>query len=555
MSIFLKAALEYEAMGYCVIPIAEGNKKPPKIEFLEYQTRRATREEITAWWTKWPNANIGIVTGEISGLCVADHDRYKKTYSEETALKYFPDNIVTPIAETPRGGLHQYFICPEGMSGNQGVVPGIDLRANGNYIVAPPSRSDAGDYRWILKPGSNGSCTDEEVPLQELPASYRIIINNSIYRVLQKTEKTELHDVTSVTNSYIWDEGTRDDNLFHVAYSLAKTQNTPEYIRQTLRAIILSWGESDEKWITAKIQSAFDRMGRMEKNWQTEVDCYIAVTDGVFSVTETYSALQAVTKEARTAVRVALSRRKDKTIEKWGKKDGCYIRIETDIPFMDFDEQDEIDSPVILPLELHNYINICQGNIILAAGEFNSGKTTFALNSLILNKNRMPIRYLSSEMKVGELKKRFRLFGLDKERWWPDDECKYVELRNNITSAMIPHGLNIIDYLEFPEADYTRSSEYLRQIHDKLTTGVAIVCIQKKENQRMPRSGDLALEKPRLAVTFTKITTADDNVIGIAEILKAKNVRMGKMDGKKFKYEITKNGSQFKTLIDWGFWK
>jgi len=420
--------------------------------------------------------------------------------------------------------------------------------------VAPPSRSEAGDYRWILRPGSNGSCTNEEVPLQELPAIYIEIINNTIYRALQKIEKTELQDVTNITGNYIWNDGTRDDNLFHVAYSLAKTQNPPEYIRQTLRAIVSSWGESDDKWINAKIQSAFDRLGRIERNYQQEVDNYISITTGAFCITEMYRELQVITPEGKNACRVAINRRKGKTIEKWGKRDGYYIRIETDIPFMDFDEPEEPDSPVILPLELHNYINICQGNIILAAGEFNSGKTTFALNSLILNKNRLPIRYLSSEMKVGEIKKRFRMFGVEKELWWPDENCKYVELRSNLTSAMLPDGFNIVDYLEFPEGDYTMASEYFRQIHDHLTTGVALVCIQKKEKQKMPRSGDLALEKPRLAVTFTKVATNNDNVIGIAEILKAKNVKMGKMDGKKLKYEITRNGSQFKTLVQWGFW-
>jgi hypothetical protein len=167
----------------------------------------------------------------------------------------------------------------------------------------------------------------------------------------------------------------------------------------------------------------------------------------------------------------------------------------------------------------------------------------------------MKIRYISSEMKVGEIKKRFRLFGLPKEAWWPDENCQYVALGNNLCGSLLPDGLNIIDYLEFPGSEYNRAAEYFRNIHDKLTTGVAVVCIQKKENQRMPRSGDMALEKPRLAITFTKMKGENDSIVGIAEVLKAKNVSLGKMDGKRLKYEITNNGSQFKTLIPWGWWR
>jgi len=172
-----------------------------------------------------------------------------------------------------------------------------------------------------------------------------------------------------------------------------------------------------------------------------------------------------------------------------------------------------------------------------------------------MNKNRLPIRYMSSEMKTGEIKSRFRMFGIHKESYWPDENCQYVELRNNISALLLPNGLNIIDYLEFPDGDYTRAAEYMRQIHDKLTTGVAIVCNQQKEGVRLPRSGDLILEKPRLAVTMRKISSDNEDVTGIAEILKAKNVSLGKMDGKRLKYQIMDHGSRFKILINWGWWK
>ena len=60
----LKYALRYEAMGFCVIPLLPGQKEPA-IKWGEYQNRRSTPKEIMEWWKKWPNANIGVVTGQI----------------------------------------------------------------------------------------------------------------------------------------------------------------------------------------------------------------------------------------------------------------------------------------------------------------------------------------------------------------------------------------------------------------------------------------------------------------------------------------------------------
>jgi len=54
---------------------------------------------------------------------------------------------------------------------------------------------------------------------------------------------------------------------------------------------------------------------------------------------------------------------------------------------------------------------------------------------------------------------------------------------------------------------------------------------------------------------FRKVSTESDDVIGIAEIQKAKNVRGGKMDGKKLRYQILDRGSRFKVLNNWGWWR
>jgi hypothetical protein len=107
--------------------------------------------------------------------------------------------------------------------------------------------------------------------------------------------------------------------------------------------------------------------------------------------------------------------------------------------------------------------------------------------------------------------------------------------------------------LEFPEGDYTKGAEYLTRILDKLSTGIAIVAIQKKEGSRFPRSGDLVLEKPRLAIAFSKLEAGVENPQGICEVLKCKFPKLGRFDGKKTQFEIVNNGSSFQVINDWAF--
>jgi len=107
-NMLIKTALEYAGENnFSIIPLQK-NKKP-FIQWAEFQHRKATADEIKAWWSKWPNAMIGIVTGQISGLFVVDCDTQQ---GYETVQELLPDSLQTPIARTPRIGWHIYFQYP-----------------------------------------------------------------------------------------------------------------------------------------------------------------------------------------------------------------------------------------------------------------------------------------------------------------------------------------------------------------------------------------------------------------------------------------------------------
>lgn len=144
-------ALEYLRRGWSVIPIRPHDKRPA-IRWLEYQHRLASEDEIKKWYQRWPDGNVGIVTGVISGLVVLDID--PKHGGDDSIAKLIQEHGPLPHtteATTGGGGRHVYFAHPGGIVRNKvGLVPGIDLRGDGGCVVAPPSVHASGkSYSWL----------------------------------------------------------------------------------------------------------------------------------------------------------------------------------------------------------------------------------------------------------------------------------------------------------------------------------------------------------------------------------------------------------------------
>ena len=132
-----------------------GTKVPDLPELAPYLERRATAEELAGW--SWNG--VGIVTGPVFGILVLDVDGEEG----EAELKKH-GHEATPMARTPSGGLHLYFKHPPGdVRTGIRVAPGLDVKARGGYVVAPPTRGRGGkSYEWIVSP--------QEVETAEAPA-------------------------------------------------------------------------------------------------------------------------------------------------------------------------------------------------------------------------------------------------------------------------------------------------------------------------------------------------------------------------------------------------
>ena len=164
----LQSALAYASFGWAVFPthsIRDGLctcgrpacTSPGKHPLTRHGFKDATTdpEVIRRWWRKYPWANIAIATGEKSGrLLVIDIDckPSRGISGEETWQEVEQGCPATVEVLTGGGGRHLYFNYPDSVKIKSGVGmigPGVDVRADGGYVLAPPSLHLSGKrYEW-----------------------------------------------------------------------------------------------------------------------------------------------------------------------------------------------------------------------------------------------------------------------------------------------------------------------------------------------------------------------------------------------------------------------
>ena len=194
-------------------------------------------KQIEKWWKQYPDANIGIATGEVNGLVVIDVDRNHGDGSvdgEETLklleekLGSLPDTVE---ALTPGGGRHLYFRYPAGFdirsraADAHDLWPGIDVKANGGYVAAPPSVIEGANgerraYEWEVCSYPNRK------PLADLPAPWTLWLTERS----GKSERFILPDPAQVV------PGCRETTLFRYGCSMRGKGKTDREIAREITA-------------------------------------------------------------------------------------------------------------------------------------------------------------------------------------------------------------------------------------------------------------------------------------------------------------------------------
>ncbi|MBB6017123.1 bifunctional DNA primase/polymerase [Deinococcus radiopugnans] len=135
------------------------------------QRRLPTLEELEAWYLQHRARGLGLVTGALSGYVAIDVDPEGLALVQSLGWQ--------PHVLTPSGGMHFYlrhpgWYVPSNASKNKAALPpGVDVRGDGGYCMAPPSRNRAGPYR---RTAERHDLTIDQVPLtvRVAGAEYRL---------------------------------------------------------------------------------------------------------------------------------------------------------------------------------------------------------------------------------------------------------------------------------------------------------------------------------------------------------------------------------------------
>jgi hypothetical protein len=165
-------AVAYHARGFSVVPVAAGEKRPA-VAWRAFERKAAPRDVVVDWF-EGPRAahGVGIITGTVSGnVFVVDVDVGPGKEGDDTlrALQLRHDDLPeTPEVRTGGGGRHLYFRAPPGVlvkTGTNILGPGVDVRGEGGFVVAPPSVHPSGEpYVWFWQ------FTLDDVPIADAPA-------------------------------------------------------------------------------------------------------------------------------------------------------------------------------------------------------------------------------------------------------------------------------------------------------------------------------------------------------------------------------------------------
>ena len=161
----IKTALQYAANNWSVLPLHNirqqhcscgqlNCKSPGKHPRTFHGLKDATADEhkIAAWWGRWPDANIGIATGEVSSLVVLDIDPDKGGDKSLRDLITSHTPLPQTLSQRTGAGEHYFFNYPEQTikCSASKLGKGIDIRADGGYIVVAPSDHISGNhYKWL----------------------------------------------------------------------------------------------------------------------------------------------------------------------------------------------------------------------------------------------------------------------------------------------------------------------------------------------------------------------------------------------------------------------
>ena len=232
------------------------------------------------------------------------------------------------------------------------------------------------------------------------------------------------------------------------------------------------------------------------------------IEGGIFTLTDCYNALDVKDAKGKASIRKAIERLcRQRLLEKSGTKGGVYRKPNSSYEVIDLDGSVPDPLNVELPLRIDQLCNVYNGMTILAEGEKSTGKSAFGIETAWLNRKLFPgkVRYMQN----GELNKQMltiRLM-LRPQETYPikkfSESIEFITRHRDWWDIVNPEGLNIIDYIEEHEKKYL-IPDYIARIQERLTTGIALIILQRVPGRDYGTGGAEIRNKPSVIVALKR---------------------------------------------------
>jgi hypothetical protein len=214
----------------------------------------ATKDQqvITDWWKQWPEANIGVRTGQVSGIIAIDldvKDDEVNGISNWYDLEDTHGRVHTMTARTGSGGEHWIYKLPDGVEvrndAGTKLAKGIDIRGDGGYIVVAPSLHISGESyewederppslapEWLIKQCANPA-QRPSVTIAKPAEGYAPWVSEA----LQGVGESYRNQTAARLVGYFHKQGLAEDIIYAVLTPFAEACNPPMDIRELRRTV------------------------------------------------------------------------------------------------------------------------------------------------------------------------------------------------------------------------------------------------------------------------------------------------------------------------------
>lgn len=229
-------ACEYVDNGWSVLPVKPEDKRPYMTNWLQYTRTKANKPTVTNWFNNLAGAGIGVVTGKISNMVVLDIES-DCPYPIEDILRKYPTQM---YSRTGSGGYHLFYQYPTNVSrvaNRVGIFERADLRADGGFIVLPPTvHPSGGRYEWIKK----GALGAFPLALLDLRSQPKVQNDGWITEALRGVTEGGRNDTCARLAGYFFKKGINADIVESLLLEWNERNDPPmpvHEVRTTIKSI------------------------------------------------------------------------------------------------------------------------------------------------------------------------------------------------------------------------------------------------------------------------------------------------------------------------------